>query len=239
MFLNLENRSTQSEIMDDFSMKGELLQRTLDQIAWINQWLGGNRVTINGLKTLLETVPGDQEITIIDLGCGSGDMLRAVAQIMRNEKRPARLIGIDANLFTVNYAKALSTAFPEISYLNAMIPSDELSQLNYDIVLGTLFFHHFEDDEMQDCLTQIISKARIGVVINDLHRSNLAIFLFKILTIFIPNPMVREDGVTSIKRGFKRLELRELATKLKVENHSIRWKWAFRFQWIINNTRKN
>jgi len=75
MFLNLKDRSTQTEIMDDFSMEGELLKRTLDQIALINKWLGGNSVTINGLQKLWKDIPLEQEITIVDLGCGNGDML--------------------------------------------------------------------------------------------------------------------------------------------------------------------
>lgn len=233
MFLNLENRSTQTEIMDDFLMEGDLLKRTLDQIAWINQWLGGNRVTINGLNQLWTQTPKHQETTIVDLGCGNGDMLREIANIARKQDRTVKLIGIDANNFTIEYARQLSIEYPEISYLQETIPSTQFSTLEYDVVLSTLFFHHFKDEEMVDCLKEIASKARLGIVINDLHRNEWAVFLFKLLTIFIPNPMVREDGVTSILRGFKRTELETFRKQLRLENSTIKWKWAFRYQWVI------
>ncbi|MFK7807499.1 MAG: methyltransferase domain-containing protein [Saprospiraceae bacterium] len=233
MFLNLKHRSTQTEIMDDFSMEGKLLERTLDQIAWINQWLGGNSVTINGLKKLWKNIPSTQEITIVDLGCGNGDMLRVVANLARKEGRKVKLIGIDANNFTINYARKQSVDYPEISYLQELIPSDTFSNLTYDVILSTLFFHHFKDKEILTSLAEITSKARVGVVINDLHRNEWAVFLFKLLTIFIPNPMVREDGVTSILRGFKKSELQNYVNQLGLSNSEIHWKWAFRYQWLI------
>ena len=233
MFLNLKYRSAETEIMDDFLMEGELLRRTLDQIAWINQWLGGNRITLNGLKKLWKDIPLEREITIVDLGCGNGDMLRVVADVARKEGRKVKLIGIDANNFTVNYARKQSADYPEISYLSELIPSEAFNNLTYDIVLSTLFFHHFSDKESLNCLSEVTSKASVGVVVNDLHRNQWAVFLFRLLTIFIPNPMVREDGVTSILRGFKKSELQTYSRQLGLKHIEIRWKWAFRYQWII------
>ena len=83
MFVNTTYRSTEEEIMDDLSMEGEMLRQTLDKLAQINQRLGGNQATISGLHTLLKTSSKDTVINIVDIGCGSGDMLRAVADYGR------------------------------------------------------------------------------------------------------------------------------------------------------------
>ncbi len=236
MFGNLKYRSTEEEIMDDFDMEGELLERTLDKIASINKWLGGNHITLNGLAKLWKHSPREDEITIVDLGCGNGDMLRLVADLARKERRKVKLIGIDANKFTVTYAQKLSTSYPEIRYMHETIPSTAFSNLNYDIILSTLFFHHFTDREIRDSLTEITSKASTGIVINDLHRSRLAIVLFKLVCILISNPMVRTDGITSIQRGFQKSELQYFVRQLGITNSEINWKWAFRYQWIIRCT---
>jgi len=45
--------------------------------------------------------------------------------------------------------------------------------------------------------------------------------------------MSREDGLTSILRGFKKEELVNFSKKLKLNNYIFQWKWAFRYQWII------
>ena len=45
--------------------------------------------------------------------------------------------------------------------------------------------------------------------------------------------MVKTDGLTSILRGFKRKELEQFSEKINGKS-SINWRWAFRYQWIIN-----
>jgi hypothetical protein len=47
------------------------------------------------------------------------------------------------------------------------------------------------------------------------------------------NKMSREDGLLSILRGFKKPELVQFSQKMGFKNAVVRWKWAFRYQWII------
>ncbi|WP_367390766.1 methyltransferase domain-containing protein [Lewinella sp. LCG006] len=238
IFSKTRHRSQATEIMDDFEMKGELLRSSLDQIATINQWLGGNSVTLGGLKALLQGQPTSVPLRILDLGCGNGDLLRLVAKWGRKTGRQVELIGIDGNAFTVNYARKLSQNFPEISYRAEMIPSPFLAEGNYDVVLCTLFLHHFATEDLQNLLVLLSRQAKLGIVINDLHRSHLAYFLFNLITLFIPNRMIREDGLTSILRGFKKKELLAITEKLPLKKSRLRWCWAFRYQWILWTDKK-
>ena len=116
MFVDTTYRSKDIEIMDDLEMNGELLIKTLDQIASINKCLGGNRLTIDGVKTLLKTQSKDNTISIVDLGCGNGDMLREVAEFGKKNGYKFKLLGIDANQATIDYAIQLSANSPEITY---------------------------------------------------------------------------------------------------------------------------
>ena len=233
MFAATKYRSTEREIMDDLSMEGEMLRKTLDQIALINKRLGGNKATIAGLHTLLKTESKDAAISIVDLGCGSGDMLRAVADFGRKNNFIFKLTGIDANEYTVNYARKLSVNYPEISYIKMDVLAAEFSGIAFDIVITTLFLHHFTDQEIEHLLIPIVNKVRIGIVINDLHRCSAAYYLFKGMSFFIKNPMVKKDGAISVLRGFKKNELNAISKKLKNTVSTIHWKWAFRYQWII------
>jgi hypothetical protein len=45
--------------------------------------------------------------------------------------------------------------------------------------------------------------------------------------------MSREDGLTSILRGFIKNELEDFSKKIQARKQTISWKWAFRYQWII------
>src|SRR4051812_39224085 len=107
-------RSTAAEVMDDFSMEGEILKDALDKIASINTLLGGNKVTLQGVKTLLKDINPKQEISILDVGCGNGDMLRTLADYARRQGLTFKLYGIDANNYTIRHAAGLSSDYPEI-----------------------------------------------------------------------------------------------------------------------------
>lgn len=230
--IDTKYRSKEIEIMDDFEMTGETLTKTLRQIARINQLLGGNIVTLNGLKTLLKKQPKSKPITIIDVGCGNGDMLRVVSKLGKRLGHTFNLIGIDANLHTIKNAQSLSLDYPEISYLKLDVLSSEFKELSYDIILCTLFLHHFTDDIIELLLSNMLKKATLGIVVNDLHRHKMAYYLFKLVSVTINNPMVKNDGLISILRGFKKQELARFSKKLGYKN-TIKWKWAFRYQWIL------
>ena len=232
MFVDTTYRSKDIEIMDDLDMSGELLIKTLDQIAGINKWLGGNGLTIDGIKTILKTQSKDKTISIIDLGCGNGDMLREVAEFGKKNGYKIELLGLDANQTTIDYAIQLSADYPEITYRKEDVLSKEFETHSYDIALCTLFLHHFEDTVALSFIQTLVKNAKIGVVINDLHRHRLAYYLFKILTLVINNDMVKTDGLISILRGFKRKDLERFSKKINYKS-TITWRWAFRYQWII------
>lgn len=233
MFVNTRYRSKETEIMDDFSLQGDMLRQTLDQIARINKRLGGNKATLGGLDTILQTIPTSNVIRIADLGCGSGDMLRAIADYGRKNKYRLALTGIDNNDFTVNYARKCSAGYPEIRYVKMDVLSEAFREQEFDITVATLFLHHFDDEQIGRLLNDLVTRNRIGLVINDLHRSNMAYYLFRFISLFIRNPMVRNDGAISVLRGFKKKELEAFHNALTNTTSTIRWKWVFRYQWII------
>lgn len=234
MAIDTTYRTQETEIMDDFFLEGKELQDALDKIAHINQLLGGNKLTLHGIKILLKKCDIAQTITIADVGCGNGDMLRMLAKYGQKNNLHFKLIGVDANAFTINYAKTLSEDFPNIEYKCIDIFSEDFVPIKYDIVLCTLTLHHFSKDEILNIMTTFNNNANIGIIVNDLHRSKLAYRLFEMVcTVFNLNKMSREDGLVSILRGFKKKELEDFSKKLDLKNYTINWKWAFRYQWII------
>jgi len=234
MSINTKYRTDTPEIMDDFTLEGEVLREALDKITKINRFLGGNSLTLNGVKELILTVPKSKLITIVDVGCGNGDLLRVLSNYGKENNYSFSLIGIDANAFTVNHAKKLSESYSNINFQCEDIFEFDFSQLKCDIILCTLTLHHFKNEEIESLLTTFYVNSNLGIVINDLHRSSLAYRLFQIICfLFQLNSMSREDGLTSILRGFKKEELELFSKKLGFKKYIIKWKWAFRYQWII------
>jgi 2-polyprenyl-3-methyl-5-hydroxy-6-metoxy-1,4-benzoquinol methylase len=235
MGIDTKYRAAETETMDDFLLEGEELRDTLDKIAAINTLLGGNKLTLKAVKKLLATMDTQKVITIADIGCGNGDMLRLLANYARKRNIKLVLTGIDANRYTVDYATKLSEDYPEICYLCLDIFDAAFEGLHYDIILCTLTLHHFEDSAVLKIMRQFYDNATIGVIINDLHRSKMAYYLFKaICTLFRLNRMASEDGLISIRKGFKRQDLETFSKQLGFKKYCITWRWAFRYEWIIN-----
>lgn len=251
MRIDTSKRSEAPEIMDDFNLKGEILRDALDKIASINRLLGGNKVTLQGLKHLLKSNASTyssvknanagnnafdkREITILDVGCGNGDMLRTLADYASKNHLTFTLIGMDANEFTIKHAEHLSVNYPNISYICADI-FEEIKQAKlYDVILCTLTLHHFKNEEIITLMNAFNAQTKLGMVVNDLHRSKVAYFLFTMLCfIFRLNKMSKDDGLVSILRGFKKKELQAYAQQLNFRSYILKWKWAFRYQWIIS-----
>lgn len=231
-------RSLETEMMDDFTLEGEMFRDTLDKLETINRLLGGNNVTIKGLKYLLKDQPKNKTITIVDLGCGHADILRDVAVFGRKHNYKLKLIGIDANPDAIEYAKELSKDYSELSLESMDIFSEDFKKQSFDVVLCTLFLHHFKKEQLISFLQPTVQKASIGMVVNDLHRHKLAYYLFKVIGLFIKNQMVREDGLTSVLRAFKRKDLEAISRQIKAQ-YSVQWKWAFRYLWILKKEPTN
>ncbi len=229
-----DHRSSGQEIMDDLSCSGEVVHQTLRELEVINRWLGGNHVTIDGLSLLLKDVPNSQPITIVDWGCGGGDMLMRVAAWGKTKKLNFQLIGIDANPNIVEFARHNCSDHPEIQFETANVFSSEFQKRKYDIVLATLFTHHFSDNELVTLLKNTSRNVRRGIVINDIHRHWFAYGSILWLTrLFSRSAMVRFDAPLSVLRAFKRGEWEDLLIKSGLRNYTIRWKWAFRWQVLI------
>lgn len=226
-------RSQQIEIMDDLTIQGQVIDFTLRELEVINRLLGGNRVTLNGVSRLLKGKI-KSKVTIVDLGCGGGDILKLVAQWGRKNNQPMKLIGIDANPNIVAYAQSNSLTYPEISYEAINIFSKAFRQQQFDIVLATLFTHHFTDDELADLFQSLKKQSAIGIVINDLHRHWFAFHSIAVLTRFFSKSyMVKADAPLSVLRAFRKHELENILDKAGIHAYSLRWRWAFRWQLII------
>ena len=226
-------RSDDIEIMDDLNCSGEVVHQTLRELETINELLGGNYVTINGLSKLVNH-PSANTISIADLGCGSGDMLKLIRKWGIKRKVDLLLTGIDANPNITRYAATHTPASLKISYEAIDIFSEEFKKKKFDIVIGTLFFHHFTSQQLVDFFSQIRDQVSTGIVVNDIHRHWFAFYSIKWLTgIFSKSSMVKFDAPLSVLRAFRKKELIRIMEQSGITNYTIRWMWAFRWQIII------
>lgn len=229
--MGFKKRSYEEELMDDLSASGEVIDKTLQELDTINRLLGGNQVTTNGLQLLRNSA---EKLTIADLGCGSGAMLKIMAKWAAREGVEVELIGFDANPNIIDFARNACNGHENIHFIVEDIFGEEFKKRRFDIIVCTLFTHHFHEQDLISIFKQFKSQSKAGVVINDLHRHWFAYYSIKALTqLFSRSSMVKNDGPLSVKRAFKRKELLDILTKAEIPVKHLSWQWAFRWQLVF------
>lgn len=228
-----DQRSDEKELMDDLACSGEVLEQTLCELKIINRWLGGNYVTISGVRQLFKSHPLPT-YTIIDVGCGGGDMLRMMDDWAADEGFNVGFLGVDANPNIIELARQRLQDLPKIKLITQNVFDPAFGLGKVDIITCTLFMHHFSDLELVSLLGVFRQKARIGIVINDLHRHAVAYHSIRILTgLFSKSPMVHNDAKLSVLRSFSRVDWEQILKNAGIKDFKITWNWAFRWQVLI------
>lgn len=228
---DLSLRSTLPEKMDDPAAPQKDVRQALNELETINQWLGGYNVILNAL----EKISADREpITIMDIGCGGGDVLRSIAQWAKRKALNVKLVGIDWNPLMTSYARERSKGFSNISFKTLSVWDDHLLDERADITMNSLFCHHFDDAELVKLMERMYMLSNRAVIINDLHRHWFAYHSIKWITaVFSRTYLVKYDAPLSVARSLRRSEWENILAQAGINEYSINWKWAWRWQIII------
>lgn len=232
--INFKQRSYQKELLDEDAIPAKDLFQNLKELNFINQWLGGHAITIDGFLEFIKK--GKSINALAEIGCGGGDNLNAILNY--NKKNKATYListGIDMKTDCINYAQQQIN-----SPLAKWICSDyQLVNWNNnekpDIIFSSLFCHHFTNNELVQQVKWMYEQSKSGFFINDLQRHPLAYYSIKWLTKFFSHSyLVKNDAPLSVLRGFSRKEWEDILNEAGIKNYTIKWKWAFRYLIIVH-----
>jgi 2-polyprenyl-3-methyl-5-hydroxy-6-metoxy-1,4-benzoquinol methylase len=230
-------RSTEAELMDGDDYSPEEFAQTLRHLARINVLTRGYQPTLAALDRVVAMggVPADRPLSVLDIGSGYGDTLRAVAAWSHRRGVRVALTGVDLNPLCNALAEAATTKADGITYRTCNV--FDLGDTCYDVVLTALFMHHLTDAEVVRVLRWMRQHARVAAFINDLHRHPLAYHFIRLTTpLFSGNRLICHDAPVSVARSFTRADWIRLLTAADVPagTADIRWHWAFRFGVFID-----
>jgi ubiquinone/menaquinone biosynthesis C-methylase UbiE len=230
---DFSKRSYKKELLDRDDIPFEDIKRNMQELDFINKWLGGHKITIKGLKKLIPSCR-NAGLVIAEIGCGGGDNLRVLKKYCEKIKIPASFIGIDINLHCIEFAKSrkenagiefIASDYAEVQFENKP-----------DIIFTSLFCHHFTHEELRKQFQWMRFNSQAGFFINDLHRHLLAYYSIKLLTaLFSKSYLVKNDAPLSVLRGFKRKEIELMNAENKILNVQLKWQWAFRWLLIVRS----
>ncbi|WP_102125988.1 class I SAM-dependent methyltransferase [Deinococcus planocerae] len=196
------------ERMDDPNCDLPGLERTYAQFGTVNALVAGwRRVYRHELRPHLS--PG-RTLTLLDIGCGGGDVARHLARWARQGGRQLRVTAIDADERAVAYATGLP-ADPDVTFRQALSGDLVREGHAFDFVISNHLLHHLTDAELSTLLRDSEALGRVRVVHSDLARHPLAYRAFSAGARLFRGSFIREDGLLSIRRSHTARELAALA----------------------------
>ncbi|MEO7674842.1 MAG: methyltransferase domain-containing protein [Pyrinomonadaceae bacterium] len=163
-----------------------------------------------------------REFSVLDVGAGSGELLRVIAEFARENDRKAVLTGLDLNEISALSVERESENFPEISSVRGDAFSLPFADGAFDYAICSLFTHHLSDEQIRRMIPEMSRIARRGIVVIDLERSPTAWLLYQLFCIVCRiSPLVRQDGSLSIKKGFRVEEFERFAEELEIANANV------------------
>ncbi|MET0364461.1 MAG: methyltransferase domain-containing protein, partial [Sphingobium sp.] len=196
-------RSTEPEWMDGAEVSEAEFAACVTDLAIVNSVTFARPPTMAFVAEAVKRAQG-RPLTLLDVGFGAGDMLRAIHRFCARRGAPVRLIGIDLNPRSLSVARAATPPDMVIDYRIGdlyRLPREE----EIDLVVSSLVTHHMQDEEIVRFLRWMTARARTGWFVNDLHRHHLAYQGFRLLSAAMRwHPFVRHDGPLSVARAFHR-----------------------------------
>ncbi len=217
-----KTRSLKLERLDTGDYTAEEYERFLTEIAFINRRIGDERA-VRG--TLLREIEKEnlQSFSVLDVGAGSGEILRVIAEFARKQNRKTRLTGLELNARSARAIRENSENFAEINAIRADAFALPFADDSFDYAMCSLFTHHFTDENVSKILAEMKRVARRKVFVVDLERKFAAFVLFKLFCRANRlSRLVREDGSLSVLRSFTIDELETLGRAAKFKDISVR-----------------
>jgi ubiquinone/menaquinone biosynthesis C-methylase UbiE len=234
MLKQFRARSDELEHLDKGDYTPAEYEGCLIELRRVNRWLGDTWAFQRTMLAEIERA-GLPEFSALDVGAGSGELLRAAARWAREKRKRARLFGLEYNARSARAICEESPEFSEITALQGDAFALPFADDSFDYAFSSLFTHHFRDDQLVKILPEMARVARRGVFVIDLHRHPVAYaFYTTIGRLFLRNRLIREDGALSILRSFKPDELLELAKTAGQTNATIERKFPYRLVLRIN-----
>ena len=210
----LKHRSLAEEQMDDPALDLATYAKVLRDLSKVNTVTMARRPT---LAFLQRTLSGARSFRLLDVGFGSGDMLRAIARWANRHSLHAELVGIDLNPRSEIVARAATPADMSIDWRTGDYAA--LASEGWDIIVSSLVAHHMTHTQLLQFLRFMDQNSRRAWFINDLHRHTFAFLGYPLLArIFRWSPIVRQDGQLSIARSYRPAEWPPLLQEAGIEN---------------------
>ena len=228
MFDRFRQRSLELEHLDKGDYTAEEYEGCIVELRRVNRWLGDASAVRASLLAEIEKL-NLRSFSVVDVGAGSGELLRVIAKWARKSGRKTTLAGVELNHRSAEAIAEQSQGFPEISAVRGDAFRLPFVDKQFDYAISSLFTHHFKNAELEMILREMgrVTARRLFVV--DLHRHPVAYYFYTTVGhLFLHNRLIREDGALSILRSFTPEELAGIGRSAKLQRVEVTRRFPYR-----------
>ena len=231
--MSLSRRLVAEEQMDDPSLDPAAYAAVIGDLGKVNALLMVYRPTIAFIRRALGK---RRRFRLLDVGFGDGDMVRAIARWGLRKGLDPELVGVDLNPRSLPPAREETP--PELPIEYRIGDYADTAGEGWDFVISSSVTHHMDDPQLHAFLRFMEAEARIGWMVNDIHRLRLALIGFPVLARVMGwHRMVREDGCLSIRRSFRRSDWERLIAEAGIDPAAARIVRRFPFRLCVERAR--
>ena len=231
--ISFARRSTATEWLDDADDPAAL-DHYLRDLARLNRAMLGYQPIMRWLQHALPPQTTTRSLTLLDIGCGSGDLLRAIHRWARRRGIALRLVGIDISAEIIAIARGITAPDSGIEYICEDV-RDWRPPFPVDFIVASLLTHHLADGAIIALLRWMHAQARRGWIVCDLQRHAVPYHAIGLAgRVLQVQPMVISDGRISVLRALTRAEWRSLCASAGLVDADVAW---FLFRLVISRLR--
>ena len=208
--MNFAHRAADlTEHMDNPVCDAVLLENTYRHFARMNRLVAGwRRIYRRWLRPAFDHIGG--ESTLLDIGCGGGDIPFQLAQWAQHDGFRVHILAIDPDERAIAYARRYRP-HDQIDYRVVTPKALDEEGRRFHVVLSNHLLHHLQDEAVANLLDMSGRLSTRLTLHNDIRRSAIAYYLFKwTMPLLFRDAYTVSDGLTSIRRSYRRAELTSL-----------------------------
>lgn len=209
------------ELLDAGTATRQEVHQSLRDLRRINLWLGNTQLVVHATIALLKK-HRLQRATILDVGTGSADLPAALVRAASIHEIELQVLALDCKPLHLHTAsEELSNEEHHVRDKVLLLGGDAfrlpLCDAGVDVVVSSLFLHHFRPPHIEVLLNEFSRVARLGWVMNDLVRHYVPLLFFKAAwPLFARSYLTRHDGAASFRRAYTAEEMRSHLHAMKL-----------------------
>jgi SAM-dependent methyltransferase len=212
------------ELLDDDSGTPAEVASSLRDLRRVNNWFGGTRTT----TALLRRVAGESgccKLSLLEVGAGTGDLPRKAQRLLARYGIELRVTLLDRD-----WSHLPGNGVASVSGDALRLPFRDDA---FDVLSCSLFAHHFQPDGLRAFVSEGLRVSRRALLINDLIRSRLHLWLVYAGLPLFRSRMTWHDAPASVRNAYTIEEMRRILEGLPAQRVTISRHYLYRMGAVV------